>query len=295
MKSHKEIFFSLLMSFTLLVAFHGNAQTPPTFTSPIATPADLDVGIINSTAATVTTVDGAVLFYNPATNGPSITLTASSNDGAGNTFSSYEWNTVQFDGTETLLTGESGTTLEASALVPGYHKFRVYGLVDNGDGTVTCQSAEYEDIIVFVLSPLTVTTTANLNGNPSGYCVADIPTTPINLSVSSVTVDYTNNTNGYTNPVGSDFTVNYKWFAVLGDGTANPIDLATTTASYDVALAEPGTYTFYVEVTYAVKTDDGSRDYVVFTDVVDDGAGVPLEIEVTPVPGAPTITIGSVD
>src|SRR5690606_20545632 len=129
------------------------------------------------------TINEAVLFYNPATSGPSITLNASVGDDAGATFDSYQWNTVSADGTETLITGETTVALTATALVPGYHKYRVYGLVNNGDGTLTCQSDEYQDIILFVLPELTVTTLTNLNGNPTGYCVADIPATPIQLSV----------------------------------------------------------------------------------------------------------------
>lgn len=285
------IFKGLLPAIILLVITPAIAQVP-TFTSPISTPADLDVGTISSTATEVTTVDAAVLFYNPATSGPSITLSASTDDGAGNTFTSYQWNTVSSDGTETIITGETAVDLTATSLAPGYHKYRVYGLVDNGDGTVTCQSDQYEDIILFVLPELEVTSEVDLNGNPAGYCVEDIPTAPIQLSIADITADYTANTNGYTNPAGSDFTVNYNWFANLEGGTANPIDLGNA-ATYDVTLAQEGTYTFYVEVTYAVKADDGSRDYVVFTDTVEDGAGNPLEIEVTPVPGAPSITIGS--
>lgn len=293
MKTNNKILFSLLTAIFLLVIVPAKAQAP-TFSSPISTPADLDVGTMSSDETTVTTINDAVLFYNPATSGPSITLNASIDDGAGNTFTSYQWNTVLADGTETLIAGETTAALTATALAPGYHKYRVYGVVDNGDGTVTCQSDEYEDIILFVLPELTVSTLANLNGNPLGYCMEDIPTTPINLSVDNVTADYTANANGYTNPDGGDFTVNYNWYATLEGGTSNPIDLGNTTSSYDVTIAEEGTYTFYVEVTYAVKTDDGTRDYVVFANNVEDATGNPLEIEVTPIPGAPTISIGAV-
>lgn len=295
MKTNESNFSRFLIVLAILLSYQINAQTPPAFQSPISTPADLDVGTISSGATTVTTIDQAVLFYNPATSGPSITLTASVDDGAGNTFSTYQWNTVAADRTETVVAGESTANLTASSLAPGYHKYRVYGMVDNGDGTVTCQSTDYEDIILFVLPELTVNTAVNLNGNPLAYCMDAIPTTPIQLSVDNITADYTGNSNGYTHPTGSDFTVNYHWYAVLDGGTANPIDLSTTTSTYDVTLADEGTYSFYVEVTYAVKTDDlGTRDYVVYRGDVEDGTGAPLSIEVTPVPGAPTITIGSV-
>ena len=293
MKTNNKILFSLLTAVFLFAIVPANGQAP-VYQSPISAPADLDVGTISSTATTVTTIDEAVLFYNPATSGPSITLNASVDDGAGATFDSYQWNTVFADGTETLITGETTVALTATALAPGYHKYRVYGVVDNADGTVTCQSDEYEDIILFVLPELSVNTLANLNGNTPGYCMEDIPTTPINLSVDDITADYSANANGYANPAGSDFTVNYNWYANLEGSTSNPIDLGNTTSSYDVTIAEEGTYTFFVEVTYAVKTDDGTREYVVFTDEVQDGAGNPLEIEVTPIPGAPTISIGAV-
>src|SRR5690606_12133828 len=134
-----NILLSLLTAVFLLVIVPAHAQAP-TFTSPVSTPADLDVGTISSTETTVTIVVHAVLFYNPATSGPSITLSASVDDGSGNAFDSYQWNTVSSDGTETLIAGQTTLILTATALDPGYHKYRVYGVVDNGDGTVTCQS-----------------------------------------------------------------------------------------------------------------------------------------------------------
>lgn len=293
MKTKKTMYCSALTAFFLLLTIQLNAQVPG-FQTPVTSPSDLDVGTISSGETTVTTVEEGVLFYNPATNGPSITLTGSPDDVNGIEFSSYEWYTVLSDGTETIVTGETTATLTLSSLPPGYHKFRVYGVVDNGDGTVSCQSSDYQDIILFVLPELTVETTANLNGNPLGYCVDDLPTTPINLSVSGLSADYTGNSNGYAHPTGGDFEVNYAWYATLEGDTSSPIDLSTTTASYDVVLTEPGTYSFFVEVTYAVKTDDGTRDYVVFTDAVEDGEGAPLELAVTPVPGAPTITLSGI-
>ncbi|QLE01024.1 hypothetical protein HX109_05380 [Galbibacter sp. BG1] len=294
MKTLHKHSIQVLVAFLTLFVFQVNAQTPPNPTTPISTPTDLDVGTISSGATMVTVVDGAVLFYNPATNGPSITLQASTDDGNGNTFSSYEWYTVAEDDTETVVAGETAASLSLTSLAPGYHKYRVYGLADFGGGTITCQSDEYQDIILFVLSPLTVETTANLNGNPQEFCTNDLPATPINLSVSDITADYSANTNGYANPAGSDFEVTYAWFAVSGGDTTNPINLSNTTDNYDVTLTDPGTYTFYVEVEYTVKTDDASRDYVTYVGNVEDGTGNPFEVTINEVPGAPTLTIGAV-
>ncbi|WP_268223688.1 hypothetical protein [Sinomicrobium oceani] len=267
----------------------------PVPTTPVTSPGDLNVGTLTNNTGPVNTVEGAVLFYNPATNGPEVTLTASLDDGAGNTFTAYEWYNITTDGTtETAneISGESAQNLVRTALAPGYHKFRVYGLVD--DGNVICQSDDYEDIILFVLSPLTVTTTFNDNGNPLAYCSTDVPATPIELSVSDIAADYTDNANGYSNPGGGDFEVSYQWFAIKDGDTGNPVDLETTTDSYSVTLTDTGTYTFYVEVEYATSIKDkGARDYVMYTSTVQN-AGSDLEIVVSPTPGSPTITIGGV-
>lgn len=50
------ILFSLLAAALLFVIAPASAQAP-TFTSPISTPADLDVGTISSDATDVTIVD----------------------------------------------------------------------------------------------------------------------------------------------------------------------------------------------------------------------------------------------
>ena len=86
--------------------------------------------------------------------------------------------------------------------------------------------------------------------------------TPTNLSVTNITADYSANTNGYSNPLGSNFEVSYNWYAVLEGGTANPINLGTAVNNYNISITDPGTYTFYVEVKYVVKTDDGTRSYI---------------------------------
>ncbi|MGS2761367.1 hypothetical protein [Sinomicrobium sp. M5D2P9] len=287
----KKGLIALIFIFSASALAQINAPVPNGL--PINETSNLDVGTLTNDTPPVTALDGAVLFYNPATSGPSLTLTASLDDGAGNTFSSYEWYNMTTDGTtetENLLTGETTQDLTLTALAPGYHKFRVYGLVDNGD--VICQSDDFEDIILFVLSPLTVDTTFDANGNPLAYCSTDVPTTPIELSVSGVNADYAANTNGYPNPAGSDFEVSYAWFAVKDGDTVNPIDLATTTDTYDVTLTDPGTYTFYVEVEYTIK-DKESRDYVTYTGNVQNG-GTDLEIVVSPTPGAPTIIIDNI-
>ncbi|WP_461534472.1 hypothetical protein [Sinomicrobium sp.] len=289
-----------IIAMMVMAAIPTAAQiVAPQPAATISTPADLNVGTLNNNTGSVTVLDQAVLFYNPATDGPSLTLTASLDDGNGNTFTSYEWYNIATDGsseTENVITGETAATLTRTGLAPGYHKFRVYGLVN--DGSVICQSEEFQDIIIFVLPPLTVETAFDDKGNPLGYCLADLASmTPIELSVSGVTADYSANANGYTNPLGEAFAVTYQWFAVKDGDTDNPIDLETTTENYSVDLDQAGSYTFYVEVKYvdSIKEDNDDRDYLTYTNQVENTDGTPLTIVVTPIPGAPTISISSVD
>lgn len=271
------------------------APIPATGTGSISTATNLDVGTINTDTPPVTIVSQSVLFYNPATSGPSFDLVASITDQSSTpiTFSSYKWYQVTNNsGVESLGSViETTNTLAISGLTPGYHKYRVYGEVDEGNG-ITCQSNEYQDMIVFVLSPLTVTATANLNGNPLNYCANDVPTTPIQLNVGTITADYSANTFGYNNPPASDFDVTYQWFAVLNGNTAAPIDLGTSTAFYDVTLTGAGTYTFYVKVRYAVKPGSTAAWHS-FDGYVTSG-GNNVEIVVNPTPTAPTITITTI-
>src|SRR5690606_33915771 len=98
-------------------------------------------------------------------------------------------------------------------------------------------------------------------------------------------------------PLGEAFAVTYRWFAVKDGDTDNPIDLETTTENYSVDLDQAGSYTFYVEVKYvdSIKEDNDDRDYLTYTNQVENTDGTPLTIVVTPIPGAPTITISSAD
>ena len=43
-----------------------------------------------------------------------------------------------------------------------------------------------------------------------------------------------------------------------------------------------------------VKVDGGTRDYVTYVGEVEDGTGNPLEVTITPVPGAPSISVGGI-
>jgi len=294
MKTFNKILFTTLLGIGLLTSFQSYAQTAPNPQASISTPTHLDVGTINSDATTVTVINDAVLFYNPATSGPSITLTASLDDGNGNVFNSYQWYLVLQNGTENIVSGQTTANLSLAQLAPGYHKYRVYGLVNNEGGTVICQSEEYQDLILFVLSPLDITTTVTLNDNPQEYCANNVFDTPTNLSVTNITADYSANTNGYSNPLGSNFEVSYNWYAVLEGGTANPINLETAVNNYNISITDPGTYTFYVEVKYVVKTDDGTRSYITYVGNIKDSTGDPFEITITAVPGAPTISIGNI-
>lgn len=300
MKTKFTSFKNGIMVFMLLGSLHIFAQTP-VFQSPILTPTNLQVGTQVSGTSTVTVVDGAVLFYNPATTGPTLTLSASLTDSGTpqQTFTSYSWHEVTKSGgneNEGTSLGSAQTLTLGSALdglEPGYHKYRVYGNVANAG--ISCQSV-YEDIILFVLPPLTTTASVTA-GTSVAYCTNDLPATNTALTFnSSVAYDavYPLYNSGFSNPAASDFTKTYKWYALKDGNTAAPIDLGTAATATATIFPDAGIYTFFVEVEYinTIK-DKGSRGYVTYKGQVMDGAN-PVTVVVSPAPGAPTITITGV-
>ncbi|PZD77142.1 hypothetical protein [Mesonia sp. K7] len=297
----KKIILSVFVLAIMLLGLNKmTAQVAPGApTTPINTVDDLDVGTITNNTLPVTTAANGVMFYNPATNGPTIELTASIADGDGNNFDSYVWyNITNASGTETenLIGGQTTQTYTPSSLARGYHKFRVYGVITDG---TTCQSDEYEDIILFVLPTIDVEAEHTLNGSASlDYCEDNVPTgaDTIELSIASLTADYTGNTNGYTHPVGSDFEFAYQWYYSDDGGvTKSPMGTGSTQTVNDATTGiptTPGTYTFYVDLEYTIKAK-GVRDYVTYQGEVE-SAGTTVEVNVIAVPGAPAITIGTV-
>ncbi|WP_306353271.1 hypothetical protein [Flavobacterium sp. '19STA2R22 D10 B1'] len=300
MKTKITTFRNSMVAFLLLGSLHVFAQNP-VFQSPISTPTNLQVGTQVSTATTVTVVDGAVLFYNPATTGPTFTLSASLTDSGTpvQTFTSYSWHEITKSGgneVEGTVLGSAQTLVIGSAadgIEPGYHKYRVYGNVANTG--VSCQSA-YEDIILFVLPPLT-TTAAVSSGTSFAYCTNNLPDASTGL-VFNPTIVYDAAhplyNSGFANPAVSDFTLTYKWYAIKDGNTAAPIDLGTSLTATAPIFTDPGTYTFFVEVEYinTIK-DKGARTYVTYKGQVMNGATA-VTVVVSPAPGAPTITITGV-
>lgn len=291
-----SILSKTLLVFCILGIHYLSAQTyPGTATTPVTIPADLNVGTVTNDTGGVTTAPDGVLFYNPATTGPSMDLGASLTDANGNTFSSYEWYTMTYSGTtetENVITGETTATLSRSSLSPGYHKYRVYGL----GGAASCQSDDYQDMIVFVLPEVGVTSSYDDNGNTGLiYCSNDVPdeANAITLSTANAnyTSDYTANTDGYPEPAPDDFDYTYEWFAIPATAPSTPVSISTT-SSAAITLTTPGTYTFKVKVQYSVKSD-ASKSYTVFENVVQNGAN-DLEVVITEAPGNPTISIDSV-
>lgn len=288
----------------LFSALSASAQlVAPIPTAPIDGPSKLNVGTINDgvTASTgVVPIANTILFYDPSTQGPTLTLTASLTDGKtpAATFTSYTWFRVTNNGgVEDASNGLTETTQKVtlSQLAPGYHKYRVYGRVE--DNGVTCQSDEYQDIIFFVLRPLSLTA-ATPTGALAEYCKNDIPTGQLTLNATTAfgTIDY--NTNGYANPDVADFSVTYRWYAINSEAPTVEIPLAGTTSTIAVDyadFADLGTYTFHAEVQYdnAIK-DRGTRAHALWSaDVLNDTGGA-YELVVTPAPGRPSITIEDV-
>ena len=281
----------------------------PIPTTPIANPGSLDVGTLNDNTAPVAVMADAVLFYNYLDAiGPSLTLSASLVDVNDLEFTSYVWISVTNDGGneefETL--SETGSNLELADLAPGYHKYRIHGIVDNDDDVI-CQSDEFQDIILFVLRPLALTATAT--DAITMFCANDIPEGDLELGVE---VDFDAvgyNDNGYDNPDVSDFNLTYRWYAVeIGNDVTDPENQLPLTTNSDITGAtngisipygdlsfatDAGTYRFYVEVRYSDDIKDpGTRAHALWTGVV--GGDDPFELEITPTPGRPTITIEEV-
>lgn len=297
-KSNFLLKISMLSLFLTIATLVAYAQTTPLPTTPVTVNADLKTGMLNDLGAAVLNAD-AVLFLNP-TDGTSFTLTASEMDEAGeNTFTDYAWYPVAADGTANTTTSLSSVrTLSRADMQPGYHRYRVFGFV-NTPG-IDCQSDEYQDFIVFILNPLSPTATET--SAITEFCLGDTGTISLTANVNFAGT-YQNA--DFSNPDADDFHLTYNWYAVLDGNTAAPIALgsastingATSSLTFDYDdLDEAGTYTFYVEVEYssAIK-DKGSRgvNHGFWRADVQSG-GSAYELVVTPKPGRPTITIGTI-
>lgn len=286
---------SLVGLFLTLVTATFAQQAPPNPSTPITVPGDLHIGTINDDATEVTPVTGAIFFYNPS--GTSITLTASKTDVVtGLDYTEYVWHRVGRDGTPLSTEGETTGTLTLTNLTPGYYRYRVYGWID--DDGVVCQSDEYQDMIFFVLRPLSITSEAPTNAIQQ-FCLGEAPTDPLALT-STVTFDATvpyHTDGGFPNPENtSDFDLTYRWYAVNDQDPTNEIAIADPAAIDYNLFSAVGTYTFHVEVAYASTIKDrGTRAHAIWeTQVMLNGGTGAYELEVTPRPGRPTITIEAI-
>lgn len=303
MKETTTLLKMSLVGLFLTISTFLFAQVAPNPTTPITTPENLDVGTINDDQTAVLPVTTAVLFYNPA--GTAITLTASETDVVtGLDYSSYVWHAINQDGTIAETLEEETGTLRVEGLQPGYYRYRVFGFID--DEGVICQSDEYQDMIFFVLRPLTPTANPG-TGAITEFCLNEPPTDPLVLEADVVfDADVAYNANAFTNPAVGDFALTYRWYAVNSNdlGTQIPLtDPATTTNPGAINnieidytdLTDFGSYTFFVEVQYANSIKDrGTRDHAIWTAQVMDGTEG-FTIEVTQTPGRPTITIEAIE
>lgn len=314
MKTRRPVLRAGLVGLFLIATIVAKAQLIPAPVSPVSTPVDLQVGTLDDGVGTPTPTDPpAVFFYRPvsteAPTGTTITLQASLMDANSLAFTSYRWYEITTpDGsTEPLPTVvlETARDLTLTNLQPGYHKYRVFGLVEDGDAT--CESEEFQDIIFFVLRPLAPTASAATDAIKE-FCIDNPTTESLNLTatVGFATPEYVGN---YANPEADAFDLSYRWYAVK-EGETTQIDLLTTTtpvngATHTLTLdgasdgyaaliaAGIGTYTFYVEVQYsdAIKDRDGREHAIWNSQVMANGTTEPYELTLTPTPGRPTITI----
>lgn len=285
---------------TLTTTVFGQANPAPV--TPVVTSANLNVGTIDDNQTSVVADANAVIFLNPGAGGSSITLTASLTDGStpAITFDTYAWYLVDNAG---AISGASlGTTQSitrsGAQLGPGYHRFRVFGLVTVG--AANCQSEEYQDIIIFVLNPLNPT--AAPVATIQDFCIGETGT--FNLKADVTFAGAYQNT-GFANPAVTAMNMTYSWYAVKDGDAANPISLGTSTTASGATntktvnfsdLTAAGTYTFYVDVEYSNAIKDKATRAVghgFWRANVMNGATAQTVV-VSPKPGRPTITIGTV-
>lgn len=315
MKTTKTLLRTGLVGLFLFAAFTGKTQIIPSPVTTVSSPSDLQVGTLEDGVAPITPTDPpAIFFYREASTeaptGTTITLRASLTDESAQpiTFNSYVWyKMVTPDGTSeplpTTPLSETGRDLKLENLQPGYHKYRVYGVVE--DGEAICQSEEFQDIIFFVLRPLAPTASAETDAITE-FCIDNPTNESLNLTttVDFATPGYDGN---YANPDVEAFDLSYRWYAVK-DGETTQIDLFTTTANgathtltldgandgyAALVTAGVGTYTFYVEVQYSNTIKDREeREHAIWnSQVTANGTTDPYQLTLTPTPGRPTITI----
>lgn len=298
----------LFLTFTTALFGQGGPAAIPSVTPPVNGFSSLHVGTYNDGAGTiVNSMADGVLFYQVSggSSATSITLQASTDDANGLNFDLYAWYKIT-DASGALPTaalGETTRNLTVNGLQPGFHRFRVYGIVESSTGT-NCNSEEFQDIVIFVLNSLDPTVIAATTAITE-FCISDNPTATNTLST---TINFASTYNSdLPGPAVSAFDYTYHYYAIKDGDTSNKISLGTATTQngntntldidYSILqTAGVGTYTFFVEVSYsdAIKDNTGKAYAIWESQVTKDGSN--YTIEVIPQPGRPTITIiGSSD
>lgn len=233
-----------------------------------------------------------VLFYNPAVQGPSLTLIATeheyhearpSQDPLA--FTSYKWFYMgqDYNNPVAMARGnipQSGleqvsNRLQVQNLNEGYHVFKVQGFIvpPGSDPDLLCPPEDEEYYVVYVLPELQVEVTRMGDmTKPLQFCESDDAQDWVQLSAK------TNYANYVGEPDLNDFDIRYKWYSVLLDGqVVSPIvdptksdiskawmmqeNVATggssTSNEFRPNNMWSGRYKFFVEVEYVLK----DRDY----------------------------------
>lgn len=275
------------------------AQDPiPTVTPPIESFGGLNVGTYNDgEGAVITSTSDAIIFYQVGQT--SITLEASPTDENGLAFDLYAWYKItNANGTEgAAIENEIGQTLTYSNLQPGFHRFRVYGIVESSSGT-DCNSNEFQDIVIFVLNTLDPSAQTAVDAVLQ-FCIADnIDDGNIN---TTITFDSAYGPDELPKPGVEGFQYTYRYYAVKDGDTNTQIPLGEITANgntntfildyNELKTNGIGIYTFFVEVSYSDNIKDNTgKAYAVWTEQIYRD-GVAYSLEITPQPGRPTITI----
>ncbi len=214
-----------------------------------------------------------------------------------------------------------------TSLAPGYHYFRVesYIIPEGADDSELC-TVEDETFVVYVLPPLTVTVTHTGTNELLQYCEIDAATQQNVQMTATVAYD------GYTGDpdIADGFELKYTWYAVksehatdiFADDIADFPTIDPTKVDIGAAVAQPeaivvsntneftptiatiGSYKFFVEVEYTVKTRDydgaetdnaRKRVHAIYRQWFG-GADQDLAsvVFVTPQPGKPHITVEGV-
>ncbi|MFE7085738.1 hypothetical protein ACR78F_17405 [Sphingobacterium spiritivorum] len=303
--------------------------------------------LTNGTSAYETV--NSILFYNPATNGPSLTLVAALNEDVSVLptprtalrFTNYTWYYMGTSGTAAASGAAFNTNLVAGGysvaqdattannklpltnLTEGYHYFKVQGVVNPDNAPVGALCTPQEEVfVVYVLPRLNIASAGVLAGGATDFAFCESESSGSNTQAKvQVTATPSFVTSGLT-PAVSDFTINYRWYAVkvdaanaplagasIDDAKFDPSTLTGVTALTGTAnsifpqISAFGKYKILVEAEYAIKdrsnglsADDPAnrnRPYVIYRDFAVNGAS-DLIITVTPTPGKPHITIEAV-